>query len=884
VTVEPSLRDGSGAIPARADASIFPESWLPLLSAKLAPPKVPAHAIPRPRITGRLAEPWRLAVVTGGPGTGKTVMASQWFETLAADRRAWVSLDPADDRPTQFWPTVVTALEGAATGSFARTTALAASGRSDEDLFLVELAAEAAALEPPVALVLEDLHTVRDRRVQDGLAFLVDHLTDGLQIMITSRVDPRLPIGRWRTRPWFVEIRQADLNFTPAEAETLFAAMGEHRIERVDVEHLTKHTEGWAAALQLAALAMRSRDDPSAVARRLTGRHYMVADLLLSEVVERQADDVREFMLTMSVADHFDAELCEALTGRSDSAEVLRSLEAQMLFLLSVDDEHSTFRFHHLLAELLLGELTRRDPDRVSRLHRDAAAVFEGRGDILEAIRHLVAAGRHDQAFALAFGSAVARWDHGDISAAAAWIDLFPSDYIEETVPRMLTFALALGICARLDEAIGWIDRAVVRLRIDEHPREQDVAMADALQLLLVSCHDILEEGVDYGQLAVEAVDRGLDLGTAGTRARSNLARAYLLDDRPEDARRVLSAGTNGDELVTVLLAPAVAARVAWREGNLTEASESASRALNGAAALGVPQHVGTLDALLARAGTLTDRNELAEAARVVDYMRDLAAHYGLEAYLVLVRLDEVRGFTARDDLDAARLVIDEMRATAGTRSHPRLQRLVDAVEARWFIDAGEASRAAAIVGRLPESRPARALLEARLSLASGQPQLVFRNLDRPFGTLRDQLGAELLRLHAAQLQDSPELTGHVDRAVALASAERLALIVLEEGRTVSRLVRAAAESSESSAAQQFAIALGAAPVARRTAPPHVVLTDRELAVLRYLPSRLTNQEIAAELFMSVNTVKTHLKNLYAKIGASSRSDAVRRARALDVL
>jgi LuxR family maltose regulon positive regulatory protein len=224
------------------------------------------------------------------------------------------------------------------------------------------------------------------------------------------------------------------------------------------------------------------------------------------------------------------------------------------------------------------------------------------------------------------------------------------------------------------------------------------------------------------------------------------------------------------------------------------------------------------------------------------------------------------------------------MRATASTRSHPRLQRIVDTVEARWFIDAGEASRAAEIVGRLPESRPARALLEARLHLAFGEPRRVTRTLDRSFGTLRDQLAAELLRLHAAQQQDAPELAGRVDRVVSLASAECHALTILEEGAAVSRLVRAAADSSASSAGRQLAVALGAAPLARRAAPPQVVLTDRELAVLRYLPSRLTNQEIAAELFMSVNTVKTHLKNLYAKIGASSRSDAVRRARTLDLL
>jgi LuxR family maltose regulon positive regulatory protein len=315
----------------------------------------------------------------------------------------------------------------------------------------------------------------------------------------------------------------------------------------------------------------------------------------------------------------------------------------------------------------------------------------------------------------------------------------------------------------------------------------------------------------------------------------------------------------------------------------LTAASELALRALNGAAALGVPQHYGTMDASLAQVGTLTDRNDLAAAARVLADVHELAAHYGHKVYLVLVRVDAVRLLLARDDLDAARDLIDELRALASTRVHPRLQRIVDGVEARWFIDAGDTARAAEVIARLPPSGAVTALLEARLHLVDGRPELATKGLDGPFVTLRDELGAELIRVAAAHRSGSPELPGHLDRVVSLASAERHVLPILEAGPTVSRLVRAAAESSGTGDGQRLAVDLGAAPPARRVASPRVPLTDRELAVLRYLPTRLTNQEIAAELFMSVNTVKTHLKSIYTKVGATSRSDAVRKARALDL-
>jgi LuxR family maltose regulon positive regulatory protein len=276
-----------------------PDLWLPLLNAKLAPPRVPAHAVPRPRLGERFGGSWRVALVTGAPGTGKTLAVSQWFESLPTSRRAWVSLDPTDDRPAQFWLTVLAALDRAAPGAFPRTASLASGGHNGDEPFLVELAVEISGLDPPAVLVLEDLHAIRDRRILDGVAFLVDRVADEFRLVITSRADPRLPVGRWRTRAWFVEIRQGELGFTPDEAGTLFAAMGEHRLDPDDIEHLTKHTEGWAAALQLAALSMRDRDDPSAVARRLTGRHHMIADLLLTEVLERQPDDVREFLLTV---------------------------------------------------------------------------------------------------------------------------------------------------------------------------------------------------------------------------------------------------------------------------------------------------------------------------------------------------------------------------------------------------------------------------------------------------------------------------------------------------------------------------------------------------------------------------------------------------------
>ena len=368
---EPPERDGKGL---GSTAGLRPRGRrLPLLDVKLLPPNVASHVIARPRLLERLGEDWKLGLIIGGPGTGKTVLAAQWFQTVTGGARAWVTLDNDDDRPERFWLYVASALERAMPGSFSRTVAVAIERADDNEALIGSLVAEAAAAATAITVVLEDLHATRDPVILAGIERLVEHLPSGLRVLITTRADPVLPLGRWRARSWLVEVRQRDLALTRSEAEALFAAMGEHRLDADEIDELRARTEGWAAALQLAILAMRDTADAVALARSFTGRHHLIADLLLSEVVERQSDEIREFMLCTSVADALDAELCDALSGRHDSSELLPRLEAQALFLVAIDDEGETFRYHQLLADLLRRELERRHPGRAAQLHRIAA-------------------------------------------------------------------------------------------------------------------------------------------------------------------------------------------------------------------------------------------------------------------------------------------------------------------------------------------------------------------------------------------------------------------------------------------------------------------------------------------------------------------------------
>ena len=231
-----------------------------------------------------------------------------------------------------------------------------------ESTFLDQFLIEMSAIERPVVVVVEDLHFLRDPAILADLASVVEHLPTRVRLVFTTRVDPPLPVARWRARSWLVEVRQRELAFTLAEAALLFAALDEQRLGASDLESLWRRTEGWAGGLRLAAIAIRDHPDVSVAASEFSGRHHMVADLLVSEILDRQSDEISEFLLRTSIAEVLDADLCDALSGRYDSSVILRGLEADMAFLTTANADRTVYRYHPLLAELIRAELETRRP------------------------------------------------------------------------------------------------------------------------------------------------------------------------------------------------------------------------------------------------------------------------------------------------------------------------------------------------------------------------------------------------------------------------------------------------------------------------------------------------------------------------------------------
>ncbi len=854
--------------------------------SKFGCPAVPVRAIARPRLAKGLAQPdWRVALVTGGPATGKTVAVAQWFQTLDPVAREWVTLDAHDDQPERFWLTFALALGRAVPGAFTQAAAAADVHRLPPD-FLDRLLAAWSAVEEPLVIVLEDIHQLRSPEITEGLGFVVEHLPGRSRLLLTSRVDPGLPVSRWRGRGWLAEFRQRDLAMTLPETIELFTALGEHRLTTSEIETLWRHTEGWVAGLRLAAAGLKDRTDVPAAVAEFSGRTPMVADLLADELLRHAPKELSEFLLRTSVADVLDAELCDALSGRSDSGEMLRQMEADLQFVMATGPSRDTWRYHPLLAEMLRSELQMYCPDEVQGLNRLAAGILQARGDIAGAVCCLLAAGDTDRAFSIVFEAAYRRADLADTQGIMAFVNLFPRELVTESASRMLTYAMMLGLSGQLAEGHAWLQRARMRIYDEPEPQVEDVATLDLLRLMTFTVTAGAGDEIDAGRRAVEAVEAGLDLGVAGGRARMNLVRGYLLADQPDQADSALRVGHPGDEIAALVLGPALAARIAVRHGRLSEAERQATAALQTAHAFGLDTHTSTGDAHLALAGVLIDRNELADATAALGRLEEiLQANPRARVNQILLQLEKARVAAALDDYDDVFAALREAGLLIAHLPRSALRCLVDAAAAPWHLEAGQTRQGEELVTTLPEGSPAHTLLHVRLDLARGRFDAVKARLQLAgLATMRDQLTGELLLARAA-IESGEDAAAHVALAVGLAAPERLVRVFLEEGPAVTRLARAAAESLATESGTDLSVALGSLPPSHGT-PRQLaaILTHRELSVLRFLPSHLTYAEIARECIMSVNTVKTHLKRIYAKLGVSSRAETVERARLLGLL
>ena len=339
--------------------------------------------------------PAKLTLVSAPTGFGKTSLVAQWLSSRTAHDRtvAWIALDPADDQPVAFWTQVLAALQAAAGPTIGESILpLLESGQPPTEGVLAAVVNELSALPGELDLVLDDYHVIDDPAVHEGMTFLLDHLPPQVHVLITTRADPPFPLARLRARGEMVEIRAEDLRFTAEEASIYLNEVMGLGLGSEDVAALEERTEGWIAALQLAALSMEGRDDIADFVARFTGNDRYIVDYLVEEVLQRLPDEIRMFLLDTCILERLNGPLCDAVAGRSDGKAMLGALERRNLFVVPLDDQRRWYRYHHLFADVLQAHLEDEQPERALELHRRASEWYEREGEWTEAIRHALAA------------------------------------------------------------------------------------------------------------------------------------------------------------------------------------------------------------------------------------------------------------------------------------------------------------------------------------------------------------------------------------------------------------------------------------------------------------------------------------------------------------
>jgi len=876
----------------------------PLIETKLHVPAPRRSLVSRRRLHERLtgAADARVVLVSAPAGFGKTTLVAEWIASHTDDATAvaWVSLDERDDDPTVFWSYVLAALRAAVPGAGTAARALLDAGDTPIAVVLATLVNELHDVDRDVVLVLDDLHVVARPEIHAGLATLVDHLPPRVHVVITTRADPPLPLARLRARGELAEIRAADLRFTSDEAAGyLNGAMG-LGLTADDVATLDARTEGWIAALQLAALSMQGRDDVAGFIAGFAGDDRFVVDYLAGEVLDRQPDAVRRFLLETSVLDRLHGALCDAVTGTAGGKAALESLDRQNLFVIPLDDRREWYRYHHLFADVLRARLLDEDPDAAVALHRRASAWFADHGESTDAIRHALAAGDVTGAAALAERALPAmRRDRQD-ATIRAWARAIPADVVRVRPVLAVGFvggAMSTGdldrVAASLDEAEQWL-----ALTPDARAAGGMVVEDDA-QLRA------LPGAIEMYRAALALTDGDL----AGTVAH---------------ARRALTLAPDDDDLGRAA-AQALLGLAAWSEGDLDTAFAAYTEAIAGMRRIG---HIADiLGCSIAMADIRVAQGRLRDAQRLYEQGLQLVADHGSGPLRgtadMHVGLAEIR--RERDDRDAAaeHLRRAEALEAFGTRQYAYRAR---AVRAGLLLAEGDTAGCLALLDEAerlydtdfsPAVRPVGAR-RARTyvlqgDLAAARAWVRERNLstddDVRYVTEFEHITLAIVLLHDRPSdRDLQRVLALLDRLLAAAEAGDRGSSVIEilavqalafdaRGDRVSALdaLRRATALAEPEGYVRVFSFLGPrlhtlrdalAPGASRTgavrsgAAPGLVdpLSDRELDVLRLLRSDLSGPDIARELTVSLNTLRTHTKRIYTKLGVTSRREAVTRA------
>jgi LuxR family transcriptional regulator, maltose regulon positive regulatory protein len=850
----------------------------------------------------------RVTVISAPPGSGKTSLLRAWAERSTNVRRvAFVSLDRDQQDAQPFWGSVRDAIRTAA-GSIDPKMPPAPTAALDDDQVVPRVLSELVEQVEPVVLIIDDLHELRSADALAQLEQLLATLPSSARAVLSSRRDPPIKLHQLRLAGEIAEIRAHDLRFTERETHGLLAA-SDFSLSDAGVAALYERTEGWAAGLRLAVISLSGHPDPERFVAEFSGTERAIGEYLMAEMLEGQPSEVRSMLLRTSLVDRLNGELADLLAGRSGSEQMLLELEDANAFVLSLDAQRSWFRYHHLLADFLRLELRRTLADQVPELHRRAARWFADHGDVVEAVRHTLAAGALPDAARFVADHSF-RWVlDGQAATIDAVLQAFPKGAVADHPDLALAQAANELNQGRLEEAAAQL--ALVESHVQSVPPARGGRLAVAiasLRLAMARRSGQFSEVIEQVKLLDASVaDNRSDPIAMGSELRGvallNLGIVETWSRRFDDAERHL---TEGAELAQAIGWPYLEVACRAHQVFPTKLVSLASARERGREAIALAERYG-----------LGDRPILAPALGAVSVWAIWMGEFG-EGESVLRRAWKV----AEPRIDPAAAVLLHMATgqlhAARSQHQAAHDEYATAARAQSLLT-GVHAFATPVVGWLAATQARLGMLdEARQTLTglSAEPgQMGFNFISNARAVIcmaeGDPAGA------LAVLRDVPDVTPPTGPAFTLVETHLLAGIAhLELGDrnaavTAAEAALAAAEPDRIifpfamtdaadllAALRRHETAHGAlladivdllrgASVPgsdRERLPQPAELSPSELRVLRYLPTNLTRPDIARELYVSINTVNTHIRNIYSKLGARDRSSAVQRARELRLL
>jgi LuxR family transcriptional regulator, maltose regulon positive regulatory protein len=884
------------------------ETEPPLLATKLTAPAIPIRVVSRPRLLALLDDGAQqlLTLVSAPAGAGKTTLLAAWSsEGQRPGPVAWLSLDPGDNEPARFWAHALAALcrSGAVPANSALRSLAPQPG--SEQTFPPLLVRGLAELPTPVVLILDDVQELTDARVLRDLEFLLRHAPQQLRLVVATRVDPPLPLQRLRISGQLAQLRQADLAFTTAEVADLLAASGHQpKLSEDDLALLQARTEGWAAGLRLAALSLQDQPDPHRFVTEFAGDDQSIADYLVGEVLDRQPEELRSFLLRTCIVEELDGDLADALTGGHDGEWTLARLAQANTFVQALGSRGRSYRYHQLFAGLLRCELRRKTPGEVAELHRRAANWYASRGRVIDAIEQALTAGDGREAADMMVEHGLSLILRGEAATLDRLGGRLPAELVQSD-PELALLAASDRVMSADHETAGAHLRLAQQREglVDQDRRGRLVVLLAALRSAVAwpvgDVDEVLAAGHEALAVLAQAGARGGDDGRAVTLSNLGAAELWAGDlDAAElhlrDGHAIaLRAGLGSLQLRCM---SQLAVLHAMR-GALGQALRLGTSAVELAAQHGWSSSGQAAGSYLALAWVHYQRDDLVEASRHLDQAAAIP-EVDLQPVKLAVAILQAGVQRARGDMAGALATLASARRNlTGWRPPAHLWRRLILTEAELHGAGGPTRPARELLETLDQSVPldvGEAVVLARMQLAEDDPTGAAATLASCLdgAAPSDQVApveAWLVDALARDaLADRDRAAASLERALTLAEREGCRRSFLDAGAPARSLLARYRHRVPSCWSYLDDLLQASAESAwMATSSPRALieqLTERERTVLRYLPSLMTYEEIASDLYVSVNTVKSHAHGVFRKLGVSGRRQAVRSARELRLL